>query len=43
MKTHHQLSRSEYIDGINRYPKDINARYEIGEILGKGGYATGTW
>jgi hypothetical protein len=41
MKIQHQLSRSEYIDCISRYPKDIHARYEMGEILGKGGYATG--
>lgn len=43
MKTSHQLSRTEYIDAINKYPKTIEARYEVGEVLGKGGYATGTY
>lgn len=41
MKMQHQLTRSEYIEAMNRYPRDISARYELGEILGRGGYAVG--
>ena len=41
MKIQHQLTRSEYIEAMNRYPRDISARYELGEILGRGGYAVG--
>ena len=42
MKVQHQLSRSEYIEAMNnKYPKEVEARYTVGEVLGRGGYATG--
>jgi hypothetical protein len=41
MKFQHTLSRSEYIDSINKWPMDVSARYDLGQILGRGGYATG--
>lgn len=41
MKTKQPLSRTEYIDSISKYPKTVEARYELSEILGKGGYAIG--
>lgn len=42
MKVQHRLSRSEYIETMNnKYPKEVEARYTVGEVLGRGGYATG--
>lgn len=41
MKIKHQLTRTEYIDAVSKYPKEVDARYVTGEVLGRGGYATG--
>jgi calcium/calmodulin-dependent protein kinase I len=35
----HHLTRSEYIDAANKFPKEIDARYELGDVIGRGGYA----
>lgn len=41
MKIKHQLTRTEYIEAANKLPREVDARYVRGEVLGRGGYATG--